>query len=192
MTRAKSLKALFRMVTPYLRLNDIPCVAINHTYDTQEMFSKTVMSGGTGPMYSADTVLIIGRQQQKEGTEIVGYNFVLNVDKSRFIKEKSKLPLSVTFEGGINTFSGLLDLAQDVGFVVKPKNGWYARAYLDEETGEIVAEDKNWRAKDTDSVEFWKPMFQHKPFIDACNSRYALKVAVVDQEIEDQVKELIG
>ncbi|AIA65048.1 DNA repair protein [Cronobacter phage S13] len=192
MSRAKQIKSLFRMITPYLTLKDLPCVAINHTYETQEMFSKTVMSGGTGIQYSADTVFIIGRQQQKEGTEIVGYNFVLNIEKSRYIKEKSKLPISVTFEGGINTFSGLLDLAQEVGFVVKPKNGWYARAYLDEETGEIVPEDKNWRAKDTDSLEFWKPMFAHKAFKDACNDRYALKVAVVDAELESEVKDLLG
>lgn len=38
MTRAKQLKSLWRMVTPYLTVNDIPCVVINHTYDTQEMF----------------------------------------------------------------------------------------------------------------------------------------------------------
>lgn len=46
MTRAKQIKSLFRMVTPYLTVLDIPCIAVNHTYETQEMFSKTVMSGG--------------------------------------------------------------------------------------------------------------------------------------------------
>ena len=46
MTRAKALKGLFRMITPMLTLNDIPLLAINHTYQTQEMFSKAVVSGG--------------------------------------------------------------------------------------------------------------------------------------------------
>lgn len=191
MSRAKQIKSMFRMLTPYLTMLDIPCVAINHTYETQEMFSKTVMSGGTGIQYSADTAFIIGRQQQKEGTEIVGYNFVLNIEKSRFIKEKSKLPISVTFEGGINTFSGLLDLAQDVGFVVKPKQGWYSRVFLDEETGELVPEEKNWRAKDTDCVDFWKPLFKHEPFKEACNNRYALKTMIVDNDLENEIKELL-
>lgn len=31
MTRAKSLKSLFRIVTPYFSIKDIPCVAVNHT-----------------------------------------------------------------------------------------------------------------------------------------------------------------
>lgn len=46
MTRAKQLKSLFRIITPFFTTLDIPCVAVNHTYQTQEMFSKTVMSGG--------------------------------------------------------------------------------------------------------------------------------------------------
>jgi RecA/RadA recombinase len=63
MTRAKQMKSLFRMATPYLTLNDIPMIAVNHTYETQEMFSKQVVSGGTGITYSANTVWIIGRRQ---------------------------------------------------------------------------------------------------------------------------------
>jgi hypothetical protein len=51
MTRAKSLKSLFRIVTPYFSIKNIPCVAVNHTIETIEMFSKTVMTGGTGPMF---------------------------------------------------------------------------------------------------------------------------------------------
>lgn len=46
MTRAKQLKSLFRIVTPFFTTLDIPCVAINHSYMTQELYSKTVMSGG--------------------------------------------------------------------------------------------------------------------------------------------------
>lgn len=46
MTRAKSLKSCFRMITPHLTLKQIPMVVVNHTYQTQEMFSKAVVSGG--------------------------------------------------------------------------------------------------------------------------------------------------
>jgi len=46
MTRAKALKGLFRMVTPYLTLKNICLLAINHTYATMEMFSKQIVSGG--------------------------------------------------------------------------------------------------------------------------------------------------
>ena len=34
------------------------------------MFPKAIMSGGTGPMYSADTVIIFGKSQEKEGADL--------------------------------------------------------------------------------------------------------------------------
>jgi len=79
MTRAKQVKSLFRMVTPHLNLKDIPMIVVNHTYMEIGMFPKAIVGGGTGSYYSADNIFIIGRQQEKEGTEIVGYNFIINV-----------------------------------------------------------------------------------------------------------------
>lgn len=190
MSRAKQIKSCFRMITPYLTTIGIPMVVINHTYETQETYSKTIMSGGTGPMYSANTVFIIGRQQEKDGTELLGYNFIINIEKSRFIKEKSKLPVNVTFEGGINTYSGLLDVGLDIGFIVKPSNGWFSRAFLDKETGELVTEDKKWRRADTDCSEFWKPMFSHAPFKEAFAEHFKLKAATVDDETMAEIDDL--
>lgn len=46
MTRAKTLKSFFRIITPHLITKDIPCIAINHSYSTMEMYSKQVMGGG--------------------------------------------------------------------------------------------------------------------------------------------------
>ena len=74
--------------TPYLTLKDIPLLAVNHTYQEIGMFPKAIVSGGTGIYYTSDNIWIIGRQQEKKGTDIVGYNFVINVEKSRFVKEK--------------------------------------------------------------------------------------------------------
>ena len=104
MSRAKQVKSLFRMVTPHLNLKDIPMVVVNHTYKEIGMFPKDIVGGGTGSYYSADNIFILGRQQEKEGTEIVGYNFIINVEKSRYVKEKSKIPVNVSFNGGINKY----------------------------------------------------------------------------------------
>ncbi|QDH49177.1 RecA [Pantoea phage Phynn] len=187
MTRAKALKGMFRMVTPYLTDLDIPMVCICHTYDTQETYSKKVISGGTGLMYSADTAIIIGKQQVKDGTETVGYDFILNVEKSRFVREKSKFPLHVTYEGGISMYSGLIELAMELGYVQTVTKGWRNRAFMDETTGELVVEDRKWREGDTKSVEFWKPLFNHKPFIDGVSARYAIPEDEInaDSSVED-------
>jgi len=167
MSRAKQVKSLFRMVTPHLSLKDIPMIVVNHTYMEIGMFPKAIVGGGTGSYYSADNIFIIGRQQEKDGTEVTGYNFIINVEKSRYVKEKSKIPVSVSFDGGISTWSGLLELALESKHVIKPKNGWYQRVDVDG-----VIEEKNYREKDTDTKDFWMPILKQKSFRDFIENKY--------------------
>ena len=169
MSRAKQVKSLFRMVTPHLTMKDIPMIVVNHTYKEIGMFPKDIVGGGTGSYYSADNIFILGRQQEKEGTEIVGYNFIINVEKSRYVKEKSKIPVSVSFDGGISRWSGLLDIALDGGFVVKPTNGWYSKV---DEDG--VIEDKKYRIKETDTADFWMPILKSKKFQKFVSDKYQI------------------
>jgi len=168
MTRAKQLKSLFRMVTPHLTLKNIPLVAINHTYKEQSLFPKNIMSGGTGPMYSASTVIFIGKQQNKVGTDLIGYNFILNIEKSRYVREKSKIPLTVTFDKGVDVWSGLLGIAAELGIVTKPSMGWYACP--------AAHGDKKFREKDTHCKEFWNPIFEKTNLCEAIGNYYSLRI----------------
>jgi len=173
MSRAKQVKSLFRMVTPHLNLKNIPMIVVNHTYMEIGMFPKAIVGGGTGSYYSADNIFIIGRQQEKEGQEIIGYNFIINVEKSRYVKEKAKIPVTVSFEGGISRFSGLLDVAIEGNFVVKPSNGWYSK--VDTETGEV--QDKKYRIKETDTEDFWKDILASKKFQEYIKNKYTVASA---------------
>jgi RecA/RadA recombinase len=170
MTRAKQIKSLFRMITPHLTMKDIPMVVVNHTYKEIGLYPKDIVGGGTGSYYSADNIFILGRQQEKEGTEIVGYNFIINVEKSRYVREKSKIPVSVSFEGGISKWSGLLDIALEGGFVQKPSNGWYSKTDL--KTGAM--EEKKYRLKDTDTESFWMPILNSKEFQEYVKKTYTV------------------
>jgi len=173
MSRAKQIKSLFRMITPHLSLKDIPMIVVNHTYKEIGMFPKDIVGGGTGSYYSADNIFIIGRQQEKEGTEVVGYNFIINVEKSRYVKEKSKIPVSVSFDGGISKWSGLLDVALESGHVIKPSNGWYSK--VNKDTGEI--EDKKYREKETDTKDFWLPIITSKSFNEFIENKYKVSTS---------------
>ncbi len=164
MSRAKAFKSLFRMVTPYLNMKKIPLIAINHTYKEIGLFPKDVVSGGTGIYYSADNIWIIGRRQNKTGTEVTGYDFVIKVDKSRYVKEQSKIPISVSWDGGVEKYSGLLDVALAGEYVVKPSNGWYQRA----------GEEKKYRQKETLEREFWEPIFATTDFKDFLKKSYKI------------------
>ena len=169
MSRAKALKGLFRMTTPYLTMKSIPLLAINHTYKEIGLFPKDIVGGGTGIYYSADNIWILGRQQDKKGTEIQGYHFVINVEKSRYVKEKSKIPITVSWDGGVRAYSGLLDVALAGSYVTKPSNGWYAR--VDTTTGEIGAKV---RYDATLEKEFWDPIFAETDFKEFLKKQYSI------------------
>jgi RecA/RadA recombinase len=180
MTRAKAIKGLFRMVTPYLTLKNVPFLVVNHTYMTQEMFSKAVVSGGTGIYYSANSIWIIGRRQDKDGTEVLGYDFIINIEKSRFVKEKSKIPISVSFTGGIQRWSGLLDVGLELGYVrqatklekgvEKPRRGYYVG--YDKDNDVIITEA--YKEIDTLTKEFWDQVFTKTNLPEAIMLHYSL------------------
>ena len=126
MTRAKALKSWSRIISPLLAFNGIPCVLINHTYETMEKFSKQIMGGGTGIMYAADNVIFVAKVQDKDVTtkEINGYHFDLIVEKSRYVREKSRFPIYVSFAEGISKDAGILDMAVDFNIIEKSGRGF--------------------------------------------------------------------
>jgi len=180
MSRAKALKGLFRMSTPYLTMKNIPLLAINHTYKEIGLFPKDIVGGGTGIYYSADNIWILGRRQNKTGTEVTGYDFIINVEKSRMVKEKSKIPISVSWDGGIERYSGLLDVALAGGFVTKPSNGWYQ--LVDTSTGAEIGSKV--RQKDTLTEEFWSGLLANSEFQEFVTGMYSITGGVT-AELED-------
>lgn len=186
MTRAKQMKSLFRMVTPYFTTKDIPAVVVNHTYKEIGLYPKDIVSGGTGVYYSADNIFIVGRQQEKDGKDITGYNFIINVEKSRYVKEKSKIPLNVTWESGISKWSGLMDMALDSGHVTKPSQGWYQR----------TGDETKYRFKDTNNKEFWIPILTDETFSEWIKNKYSISGTgmfteeITEEDIEKAYEEL--
>jgi RecA/RadA recombinase len=183
MQRAKNMKALFRMITPSLIAKDVPCIAIAHTYQTMELYSKAVISGGTGIMYAANQAFIITKAQEKDADGLAGWKFTINIEKSRFVKEKSKLPFTVLYNKGVQKWSSLFDLALESGHLIKPKMGWYQM--VDMETGEIF--EKNYRAKDIESNdEFFEKLIKDPTFKKFVEHKFKLSGGVmsVDEDVD--------
>lgn len=169
MTRAKKLKSFGRIVTPHLVFKDLPMCIINHTYEELSMFPKQIMGGGTGIYYSSNDIWFMGRQQEKPTSgadkgKILGYHFIINIEKSRKVKEKSRIPITVLQEGGVNRFSGLLDVALETGYVTKPKNGYYTNEYVNDHFTEA----------DTNTDDFWDDLLADDGFKEAVRDRYLL------------------
>ncbi|MFA6199160.1 MAG: hypothetical protein WC679_01975 [Bacteroidales bacterium] len=153
------------------------------SHNTQEMYSKTVVSGGTGNIYASDNIFIIGKQQEKEKDgELLGWNFIINIEKSRYTKEKEKIPILVTFEGGLSKYTGMLELAIEAGFVIKPKNARFSRV-IDFDTGEI--EEKVYKEAETDTDAFWEPILSSDNFRTWVQNKYQISSTNLIQTIED-------
>lgn len=170
MTRAKSLRSLLRLITLQLVKKNLPCFMINHVYSEIGLFPKTIIPGGTAVTYSSDTVFVITKSQEKDGTELKGWNFNINIHKSRSVKEKSRLPIRVMYEEGIKQYSGILDLALESGDVIKPSNGWFS--LVDTDTGEISPNKV--RAKDTETSEFLGVVLKRPKFKEWVKNKFKL------------------
>jgi hypothetical protein len=167
MTRSKIVKSLFRLVTPQLTLKNKTMIVIGHVYNTLEMFSKMILSGGTGVYYSADSIFFIGKQQEKDGTDLIGWTFVINIEKSRFVREKEKLKLLVTYEKGIDKYSGIFDLAVEAGVIGVPSKGYYQYPN--------VEDSKKIRRKEIETnSEMMEEILKLEMFSDFVKSKYKL------------------
>lgn len=106
MSRAKQMKSLWRIVTPMLKLRNIPCIAINHIYFTQEMYAKAVVSGGC---LEAGTKILLADGNTKSIEDFVigdmvetlqGPKEVLNVWNPETLVEGTPECFKIEFEDG--------------------------------------------------------------------------------------------
>lgn len=168
LTRAKALNSFFRIATPHLNMKGIPMVLINSHYETLEMYSKKIVSGGKKSYLSSDDVWFISRAQDKEGKDLKGYFFTITADKSRTVKEGSKFTINVTWENGINKYSGLFDLAVESG-IIKQSGSWYQCMDSDG-----VIDDKKQRRSSIETNEFFSSLLKNESFIGFIKNKYLL------------------
>ena len=106
MTRAKLLKSTFRIIMTQFGICKIPFLFTNHTYQTQDLFSKQVGGGGTGPEYAASIILFLGKAKLKEGIEQTGIIVTAKPNKNRFAKP-TPIKFHISFNKGMNPYVGL-------------------------------------------------------------------------------------
>lgn len=140
MSRAKAIKSLFRIINSDLGYLNIPLVATNHVYLTQDLFPQMVQSGGEGINYSASIIVYLTISKLKSGDMDdldIGQSGVIVTAKSR--KNRLAKPKKVKFEldhsKGVNPYKGLEFFCtpenfEKVGIAKVKKN-------IDKSTGEI-------------------------------------------------------
>lgn len=132
MTRAKALKSLFRIVTPHFAIKNIPCIAVNHTIETIEMFSKTVMTGGCVvagtkiQMADGTTKKVEDIKPGERVKTMVGDNEVTYVWDPETLAEGTPECFEIEFEDGYKVITSdthkLLVMAKDIPTWVEAKD----------------------------------------------------------------------
>ncbi len=168
MSRAKALASLFRMVPPLLNMKDIPMVMINSFYQTMELYPKRVYAGGKKLFLASDEVFFISKSKEKDGKELVGNHFKLTADKSRSIKELSQFTVDISFENGINKYSGLFELAVESGKIIQ-SGAWYQTI---DKNGEVAP--KKQRRTDIECPEYFVELLKDKEFCKYVEDKYIL------------------
>tara|TARA_R110001592_G_scaffold120545_3_gene324951 strand:- start:29459 stop:30655 length:1197 start_codon:yes stop_codon:yes gene_type:complete len=106
MTRAKLLKSTFRILMTKFGICKIPFIFTNHTYMTQDLFSRQIGGGGTGPEYAASIILFLAKAKLKDGTEQTGIIVTAKPNKNRFAKP-TNIKFHISFSKGMNPYIGL-------------------------------------------------------------------------------------
>lgn len=168
MTRAKQIKSLVRLITSDLGYLNIPLVATNHVYLTQDMFPQTIMSGGEGLYYAASTILLLSDAKLKTGEEDdmdlgrSGSIITAKSSKNRLAKPK-KVKFEIDYSKGINPYKGLelfctYDNFEKIGIAQVKK-------VLDRSTGEITFQPSNrWYVRHLDTTLAEKQLYNRKVF----------------------------
>lgn len=168
MTRAKQIKSLVRLITNDLGYLNIPLVATNHVYLTQDMFPQTIMSGGEGLYYAASVILLLSDAKLKTGEEDEmdlgrsGSVITAKSAKNRMAKPK-KIKFEIDYSKGINPYKGLslfctFENFEQVG-IAKVKK------VVDKSTGDITFEPSNrWYVRHLDKTVTENQLYNRKVF----------------------------
>jgi RecA/RadA recombinase len=168
MTRAKQIKSLVRLITNDLGYLNIPLVATNHVYLTQDMFPQTIMSGGEGLYYASSVILLLSDAKLKTGEEDEmdlgrsGSIITAKSAKNRLAKPK-KVKFEIDYSKGINPYKGLNLFCTAENF---DKVGvGQVKKVINKESGEVTYQPSNrWYVKHLDKTLSEKQLFNRKVF----------------------------
>lgn len=166
--KAKQLKALVTQCLKMMGPHNIGLVATNHTYKSQDMFNPDdVISGGSGFIFASSIVVAMQKLKLKEDadgnkvSDVLGIRSKMKCVKSRYAKPFEEVQVQIPYSTGMNPFSGLFDMFEKRGVLVKEGNRYkyackdgteikkYRKELTDDDYMRIMLE---WEDNSTDPV----------------------------------------
>jgi recombination protein RecA len=154
--KPKQLTALIRNCVNMFGAYNVGLVATNHTYASQDMFDPDdKISGGQGFVYASSVVIAMKKLKLKEDddgnkiSDVTGIRAAIKVMKTRFNKPFESVQVKIPYEKGMDPYSGLIDLFEKKGLLVKDGN---RLKYIDKDGNEHKHYRKQWTGELMDMV----------------------------------------
>jgi hypothetical protein len=146
--KPKALTSLVRNTVNMIGSYNVGLVCTNHTYASQDMFDPDdKISGGSGFIYASSIVVAMKKMKLKEDedgnkiSEVMGIRAGCKVMKTRYAKPFEGVQVKIPYETGMNPYSGLVDLFEKKGLLVKQGN---RLKYVDLAGNEHIDYRKQW------------------------------------------------
>ena len=154
--KPKALTALVRNTVNMIGSHNVGLVCTNHTYASQDMFDPDdKISGGQGFIYASSIVVAMKKLKLKEDedgnkvSDVRGIRAGCKVMKTRYAKPFEGVQVKIPYETGMDPYSGLVDMFEKQGLIVKDGN---RLKYIDSAGVEIKEYRKNWSGELLDKV----------------------------------------
>jgi RecA/RadA recombinase len=147
--KPKALTSLVRNCVNMFGAANVGMVCTNHTYASQDMFDPDdKISGGQGFIYASSIVVAMRKLKLNtdadgnKTSQVHGIRSACKVMKTRYSKPFESVQVEIPYETGMSPTSGLLDMFEAKGILVKEGN---KLSYTSTTTGEIIKEfRKGW------------------------------------------------
>jgi RecA/RadA recombinase len=150
--KAKQLKALVSNCVNMFGDLNFGMVVTNHTYASQDMFDPDdKISGGSGFIFASSIVVAMKKYKLKEDedgnkvTDVTGIRATCKVVKTRYSKPFESIKIDIPWETGMNPLSGLFDLFEKAGVLVKEGNRY---KYVTKAGVEMKMYRKEWNSNE--------------------------------------------
>ncbi|MFA5489238.1 MAG: hypothetical protein WC284_08470 [Candidimonas sp.] len=166
--KPKALKAMVNVFMSKIRGYPISLLMTNHIYDNQDLFAHDPkISGGHGIEFASGLILLMQKLKLKEDedgnkiSDVVGIRSKVSVHKGRFnpLGVMKTLEMRIRFDGGLDPYSGLLELFEHLGVVEKDGN---RLKYIDVEGVEHKYFRKQFTHEIFDKMMLEYPLLQKK------------------------------
>jgi len=155
--KPKALTALVRNCVNMFGSYNVGLVATNHTYASQDMFDPDdKISGGQGFIYASSIVVAMRKLKLKEDddgnktSDVKGIRSACKIMKTRYAKPFESVQIKIPYSTGMNPYSGLTDMIEAKGLLVKEGN---RLAYKTSDGQEIKQFRKAWESNEAGCLD---------------------------------------